>query len=438
MAATLASDIEYLKSLRAVRERSQIVLGAARNGGLNNFVFDEGRMKETAEFVAGVISCSETLAPTDMQRFRLMEGGSTSASGGITRLENLVQKWQDSEVDDVEITRRLIDLFFVSVLLDAGAGDTWAFREPGGDNAYGRSEGIAVASLYMFTDGAFSSAAGGNKATVDGHALSKFTEDVFVHHFQISPQNPMVGVASRIELLKNFGKSLLSIPEIFGETGRPGLLVGKFLPIFSMKLAYFLLKDGNDEELNYEALWSILQRILLPAWPSNRPRINDQPIGDAWPLRVLQDKSGDSENPTAGIHPFHKLTQWLGYSLTVPFMKVLKLKWINIDKGTGLPEYRNGGLFVDMGVLKLKPEVLSKGLEASGQALPLFSSTGDVIVEWRALTVALLDELHKLINDVLAPQGFLSLSRSYWRLGLGRVVESLRPSIVRRPDPARY
>jgi hypothetical protein len=71
-------------------------------------------------------------------------------------------------VDDVEITRRLIDLFFVSVLLDAGAGDTWSFREPGSDKSYGRSEGIAVASLYMFNDGAFTSAADGNKSAVDG------------------------------------------------------------------------------------------------------------------------------------------------------------------------------------------------------------------------------------------------------------------------------
>jgi hypothetical protein len=170
-----------------------------------------------------------------------------------------------------------------------------------------------------------------------------------------------------------------------------------------------LLAISKDNDLDYEALWDILQRLLLPAWPSNRPRINGQPIGDAWPLRVLQERSGDSGNPTTGIHPFHKLTQWLGYSLTVPFMKILKRKWINIDKGTGLPEYRNGGLFVDMGVLKLKPEVLAQGLEASGQALPLFPSTGDVIVEWRAMTVALLDELHKHINDILAPQG-VSLS----------------------------
>ncbi|KAL7781691.1 hypothetical protein V8C37DRAFT_398134 [Trichoderma ceciliae] len=395
MAVNHASDIDYLKSLSAVRERSQIVLEAARNGDLNNFVYDEGQMKETAEFVAGVIS--RDFGPDRYAEIPPHGRWEHFSIGGILRLENMVQKWQDSEVDDVEITRRLIDLFFVSVLLDAGAGDTWSFREPGGDESYGRSEGIAVASLYMFTDGAFTLATDGNKAAVDGRALSKLTEDVFVHHFQIGPQNPIVGATSRIELLNNFGKALLAIPDIFGETGRPGLLVD------------YLLKDGKDTNLDYEALWGILQRLLLPVWPSNRPRIDDQPIGDAWPLRVLLDKSSDSRNPTARIHPFHKLTQWLGYSLTVPFMKVLKLNWINIEKGTGLPEYRNGGLFVDMGVLKLKPEVLSKGVEASGQTLPLFSSTGDVIVEWRALTVGLLDELHNLVNDILASQG-VSLS----------------------------
>ncbi|EGR44420.1 uncharacterized protein TRIREDRAFT_23408 [Trichoderma reesei QM6a] len=378
MAATLESDIQYLKSLRAVRERSRIVLEAARNGGLSNFELDESWMKETAEFVAGVIS--RDFGPDRYAEIPPHGRWEHFSIGGIPRLENLVKKWQDSEVPDVEITRRLIDLFFVSVLLDAGAGDTWAFREPGGDQAYGRSEGIAVASLYMFNDGAFSASTDGNKATVD-----------------VGPQNPIVGAASRIELLNSFGKSLLSLPEIFGATGRPGLLVDHLLAI------------SKDNDLDYEALWDILQRLLLPAWPSNRPRINGQPIGDAWPLRVLQERSGDSGNPTTGIHPFHKLTQWLGYSLTVPFMKILKRKWINIDKGTGLPEYRNGGLFVDMGVLKLKPEVLAQGLEASGQALPLFPSTGDVIVEWRAMTVALLDELHKHINDILAPQG-VSLS----------------------------
>jgi hypothetical protein len=72
-----------------------------------------------------------------------------------------------------ETTRRMIDLFFVSVLLDAGAGDTWLFTEPGnGNGKYGRSEGIAVASLHMFSDGKFADPAGELKTTVNGNYLS--------------------------------------------------------------------------------------------------------------------------------------------------------------------------------------------------------------------------------------------------------------------------
>jgi len=44
----------------------------------------------------------------------------------------------------------------VSVLLDAGAGKDWAFTEPGGKDRYARSEGLAVASAYMFQNGFFS------------------------------------------------------------------------------------------------------------------------------------------------------------------------------------------------------------------------------------------------------------------------------------------
>lgn len=153
------------------------------------------------------------------------------------------------------------------------------------------------------------------------------------------------------------------------------------------------------ETLDYELLWSTLQRILLPAWPKNRTTIAGTPLGDAWPLRVLSDRSKETGlgAEIAAVQPFHKLTQWLGYSLTVPFTRVLGFKISNLDLGTGLPEYRNGGLFFDLGVLKLKPEVLREGRKLSGQQLPMFDATSDTIVEWRAMTVALLDELHKLV-----------------------------------------
>lgn len=89
----------------------------------------------------------------------------------------------------------------------------------------------------------------------------------------------------------------------------------------------------------------------------------------------------------------------------MPFIRILQLKWDNIDQGTGLPEYRNGGLFVDLGVLKLKDEVLKQGLDNSGEKVPSFDATSDIIVEWRAMTVALLDSLHGLISDHFAQQG---------------------------------
>lgn len=76
--------------------------------------------------------------------------------GNVPRVDQLIGKWEIAGCDKLEVTRRLVDLFFISVLLDAGAGDLWKFTEPGTGQAYGRSEGIAVASMYMMTAGAFS------------------------------------------------------------------------------------------------------------------------------------------------------------------------------------------------------------------------------------------------------------------------------------------
>lgn len=174
----------------------------------------------------------------------------------------------------------------------------------------------------------------------------------------------------------------------------------------------YLLKSGNSSKrLDFENLWSALQETLLPAWPKNRTHIRGVPIGDAWPLEALSRLNADSkdQSDTANIQPFHKLTQWLAYSLSVPMTRIMGLDWEKAESGTGLAEYRNGGLFSDMGVLTLKPEILQKGLAASKQGLPVYNTTSDVIVEWRAMTVALLDKLHELVSAKFAQQG-VSLS----------------------------
>lgn len=80
----------------------------------------------------------------------------------------MIDNWKSTGTNDLELTRRLIDLFFVSVLLDAGAGDCWRFVEPETDQQYERSEGIAVASLYMFNSLAFTHSKAEKVPSVDG------------------------------------------------------------------------------------------------------------------------------------------------------------------------------------------------------------------------------------------------------------------------------
>lgn len=300
-----------------------------------------------------------------------------------------MDQWKSNGADDLEITRRLIDLFFVSVLLDAGAGDHWRYVEPGTKQTYERSEGIAVASLYMFTNLDFAAAKDEKSPIVDGKGLAELSTDALAKGFQISDSNPILGLDSRADLLRGLGKSLLSQSKVFGENGRPGNVVD------------YLRKTSDDpSKLSVKTFWDILQTLLIPVWPKDRTSVNGQSIGDAWPLSTLEKNStSTTKDETDRIQPFHKLTQWLAYSLMVPFQRMLGVQWTEAGSLTALPEYRNGGLFVDLGVLSLKKDALDAGLKASGNDLPLFKADDDVIVEWRAMTLVLIDKLHGMVLE---------------------------------------
>ncbi|KAF5574409.1 urg3 [Fusarium pseudocircinatum] len=413
------ADRNYLLSLQAVRDQASKVLVAAKQGSLKHFDFNESRMIDVADFVYNVIERDfgpdkyDTIPPHG--RWQHFEVGS------VPRLDSLIKRWSD-EKDEVEVTRRLIDLFFVSVVLDAGAGDFWQYTEPDTNQVVMRSEGIAVASLHMFTAGAFSSRSY-CKETVDGKGLVQLQDADLNKHFQVSIDNPFVGVSSRVQLLKNIGSSLLSLPAVFGESGRPGNLVD-----------YLLLKASGSKVLDFEQLWSCLQDVLIPSWPKDRTVFDGKPIGDAWSLDILAEiaeEQGDNKKAVSKIQPFHKLTQWLAYSLSVPFERQLGYSWKNIQLGTGLPEYRNGGLFIDLGVLVLRAKDLEEGQKSSGTKLPQFGASSDTVVEWRAMTVILLDELHKIIEERFKPHGVtLSLAQMLeagsWKSGR-ELAAKLRP-----------
>ena len=202
----------------------------------------------------------------------------------------------------------------------------------------------------------------------------------------------MLGVPSRAHLLRSLGTSLLANPHVFGPEGRPGNIVD-----------HMLKTATSSTTLDILAFWDTLQTLLIPIWPQDRTRVNGQAIGDAWPLRTLRTACAASDLPNATeadfIQPFHKLTQWLTYSLTVPFQRILNVEWTNTESLTALPEYRNGGLFVDLGVLSLKPASLERGLAASGGSLPQFDAGDDVIVEWRAMTLVLIDKLYEMVKE---------------------------------------
>jgi hypothetical protein len=212
---------QYLRSIHAVREQSQVVLQKAKANKLNHFDVDLSKFKDTADYVVSIIKRDfegdyGSIPPHGRwQHFEV---------GGRPRITQLLQSWPTS-LDNQERTRRLIDLFLVSVLLDAGAGTQWSYKSKESGKVYSRSEGLAVASLEMFKAGAFSSDKS-QPHQVDAAGLKTVTEQTLAKGMQVSDTNPMSGLEGRAGLLMRLASALQN-PELFGEDGRPGNMIGK-------------------------------------------------------------------------------------------------------------------------------------------------------------------------------------------------------------------
>jgi hypothetical protein len=116
-----------------------------------------------------------------------------------------------------------------------------------------------------------------------------------------------------------------------------------------------------------------------------------QALGPIWPGRPLGDCGRHRAVPGDGLVAFHKLSQWLTYSLVEPLVDA-STAVTALDGLTGLAEYRNGGLFLDLGVIEPRnPALISRILDPQEEA----------VVEWRALTVALLDRLAERVRAAL-------------------------------------
>lgn len=356
-------DPEALRLLlkpAAIRARAQEMLELGLAGRLLHFTVHPERLEACADYVLDTIRLNyPTLDIPFHARWRHF------VVAGIDRWEALDRGANFR--DAAERGRAAYDLAVVSVLLDAGAGPNWCYRDPVSGRQVARSEGLALASLDMFATGLFSSDPA-QPLRADATALKRLEPEALAAGFQAGPANPLLAVEGRAALLNRLGEEL----ERHGMS-RPGDMFDRFL--------------GAAETGTLRAS-HMLGEVLAcfgGIWPS-RLTLAGVALGDTWRHPLIAQGS-----TTAGFVPFHKLSQWLTYSLIEP------LQWagvavIDIDELTGLPEYRNGGLFLDMGVIALKDEAEAKRAHEAGSEL---------VVEWRALTVALLDEIGELIRQRL-------------------------------------
>jgi hypothetical protein len=329
----VTDSVAWLRTPAAIRERAEQML---------KYV-EDGRSAWFATDAAGLEAAVQATLAVTRQRFRdpskipFHSRWRHFEAGGRDRWAALAERM--SHLPKEEVARRRIDLAVVSVLLDAGAGGLWSFRETATGETFRRSEGLAVASLNMFAHGAFSRDSKNDPLRVDAERLARVTPNEIAMGFQVRGHNSLLGLEGRAGLLRKLGGLGLE---------RPGAL-------------FDLLAGGREVQAG-AILGAVLEKFS-PIWPN--------PRGDVW------------DHPAIGAVPFHKLSQWMSYSLVEP-LEGAGLKVVALDALTGLPEYRNGGLLVDAGALKPKQKALLEKVFAPGD---------EPIVEWRALTVALLDRV---------------------------------------------
>nr|GAJ31009.1 hypothetical protein C1002.18 in chromosome I [Bradyrhizobium sp. DOA9] len=365
----MESQARALLTAKAVRARARQMLELGLAGGLTHFTIDLDRMDGVAEAVLAVTrKAYPTLDIPFHARWRHF------VLGGIDRWSSLEEVEVASWPDHAARARAEFDLAIVSVLLDAGAGATWRYRDVKTRRDFGRSEGLALASLNMFVDGAFS---GDPRSPfrVDADVIAQLSIDRLRSGFRVTDNNPLLGLEGRTDLLRRLGKQVAARPEIFGlhDTPRPGGLFDH------------IAAQASGGAIAAPAILSAVLNQLGPIWPS-RLKLAGVPLGDCWRHPAIKADDG-----TAGLVPLHKLSQWLSYSLIEPLQRA-GIKVTDIDGLTGLAEYRNGGLFVDHEVLRLRDAADAARAHAVDSLL---------VVEWRALTVALLDRLAERIRAKL-------------------------------------
>lgn len=341
----------------AVRTAAERIFALAEAGKLAHFTLDMARLDPLADRVVEEIArtAGEEGAPFHAcwRNF---------AAGGHDRWEMLAAYRQWPGVRGMG--RAAFDLAFLAALLGAGPGSEWRYREETTGEKFSGAEGLAVATLSMFASGLFS-ADPLDPLRADATALARLTDAELADGLQVTDDNPLGGFAGRATLLRRLGETVALRDDVFAvdEDLRPGCLFDR------------LIEEAGDNALEAAGILDAVLGAIAPVWPE-RVAIDDIPLGDTWPFSAL----GDGK---AGLVPLHAMAQEIAYSLVEPLI------WAGVDVGkfdglTGIADPAHGALFLEAGVLLPRDRA-----DLSKPHGPADAFT----VEWRALTVALVDRL---------------------------------------------
>ncbi|MEM7064403.1 MAG: URC4/urg3 family protein [Cyanobacteria bacterium P01_B01_bin.77] len=393
--------IAYLLQPQSIRDRTHQLFTLCQADQLEHFTCDLSKLDAVAAYV---VDTTQQFYPQFEVPFH--SRWRHFNAGGVKRLQPplvLPTPGKDTP-ENTEAAKAQLDLAIISVLLDAGAGSQWHYKDIATQQVLGRSEGLAVASLRGFEQGFFSSDPV-SLHQVDAAGLQQLTAGDLAQIFQVSEENSLVGLSGRLNLLHQLGIALANQPARFGKGGRPGNLLNYWT-------------DRYGQTLDAGILLTEVLTSFGTIWPG-RVALGGMNLGDVWPHPSLP-----STGLGTNLVPFHKLSQWLTYSLVEP-LGAAGVTVTNLNALTGLAEYRNGGLCVDSGLLIPKyPEVTTHP----------HAPSSPVVVEWRALTVIMLDKIGDCVRQVLHKSSeelplIKVLEGGTWAAGR-RIAKQLRPTGV--------
>ncbi|MGZ3653580.1 MAG: DUF1688 family protein, partial [Bdellovibrionota bacterium] len=247
-------ELEYIMSPRAIRDQARVIFERTeKKKGL--FRYHPEKLEPTVNYVLEV---TRKNYPDLNIPFHSRWGH--FKVGGVDRVKELDEKL--AGFDPFDRARAKLDLVIPSVLLDAGSGPAWKYRD--GPRMLMRSEGLGVASFRLFLSGALS--ADRKSPRTDSLGISQFAMSDLMEHFQVSDRNPLAGLEGRFQLIKNLGRALANA-EIFGE-GRPGNILD-------------CLRKRCGNSIPAPAILKAVLEGLGPIWPG-RLMCKGTNLGDVW------------------------------------------------------------------------------------------------------------------------------------------------------------